>query len=66
VGGDLKGYVNTEVQMKKLIILIIFMTPFIVNAGATTAAGTVTLTGNGGHGAIVVVLKGSGNTVVMD
>jgi len=52
--------------MKKLILLIIFMTPLIVNAGATTAAGTVTLSGNGGHSIVIVVLKGSGNTTCGD
>lgn len=38
----------------------------IANAGATTAAGTVTLTGNGGHGVMIAVLSGSGNTTCGD
>lgn len=43
-------------------ILSLLLFSFTANAGSVTAAGTVTLSGNGGHGVIIVVLDGSGNT----
>ena len=47
--------------MKLLIALSILIMSLNVNAGATTAAGTVTLSGNG-LGIMTVVIDGSGNT----
>lgn len=48
--------------MRVLIAIAILALSFTVSAGTTTAAGTVTLSGNGGHNVIIVVLTGSGNT----
>lgn len=48
--------------MKLFLIFAALLISLNANAGATTAAGTVTLTGNGGHGVMIAVLEGSGNT----
>lgn len=48
--------------MKIFVSILILFFSLSVNAGATSAAGTVTLSGNGGHGVMIVSLKGSGNT----
>ncbi len=47
--------------MKLLIMLSVLIMSFNVNAGATTAAGTVTVSGNG-LGIMLVTIDGSGNT----
>jgi hypothetical protein len=47
--------------MKLLIAISILVMSFTVNAGALTARGTVTLSGNG-QGIIIAVIKGSKNT----
>ena len=47
--------------MKLLIAVSVLLMSLNVFAGATTAAGTVTLSGNG-QGIMIVTLEGSGNT----
>jgi hypothetical protein len=47
--------------MKLLIIISILVMSFTVNAGALTALGTITLSGNG-KGIIIAVIEGNKNT----
>ena len=57
----MKAELCQGIKMKLLIAVSILVMSFNIFAGATTAAGTVTLSGNG-QGIMIVTLEGSGNT----